>query len=298
MKNLKTFESFYKQHINRKKELLLTEAAKKVSDLVANPNIALYIKKEENQGSGKTEIEFFFYDISKLESVMKEDPDPIINQKDYSVDSEGNIFTHKLKRSKIPEGIIGYISIKRATKIETNNIQNKRKEYTIEPVPFNCFKVGRSVINKEFYDGYGPALYDTVISYTGKNGLRPSDDLSDDSKRVWNYYLDNRTDIRKEPIDPIGLEEPLSVDKEDDGMTYSPLSKTDPTQYPKTLQDSTFINHVYFYDGHSEYLKLIKNHDDAKSKMNSEQKDKLENYISTWCNILFNQAYHPRNYAD
>lgn len=275
-------------------KFLLTEAAKKVSDLVANPNIALCIQKTEDT-EYEIQFQFLFYDISKLESIMSEDPEQILNQNSAELSSG-----RSQKRSKIPEGIIGAIGIKREPKVPNPPFGGRvrRKEYNIIPVPFNCFTVTTSVINKEFYEGYGPALYDTVISYTGKNGLRPSNDLSDDSKRVWNYYLDNRTDIRKEPIDPVELEEPLSLKKEDDGLTFSPLSKADPAEFPKTLQDSTYMNHVYFYDGHSEYLKLVKNHDDAMSKMNTEDKNKFENYIKTWAAILFNQAYRPYNYVD
>lgn len=257
-------------YLKRFQHFIITEAAKKISDIISNDNICLYIwkTKEPFEEGVKTKINFILYDSSQIESML--------------VNTETN--------KTVPDGLIGMIEIHRFTS-ENKSLLKYRPQYTHIPIPYDCFSVSISVINKNKYDGWGPALYDLVIQYCGKNGLRPSSTLTPDSDRVWRFYMDNRPDIEKKPIDPIETKDPLTPIPEDDGQVYSPLSKTDPNEYPKSLDDSTYMNHVYFFKGQSQYEQFVNNHEKTLSKLDPQNQTKLENNLVTFAKILFGSAY-------
>lgn len=256
MNYLKKFQNF-----------IIFEAAKKIQDIISDDNICLYIHKTESphQGKLKTQILFVFYDSSKIDDILASDP---------SKSSE----TVKT----IPEGIIGNIKIERYTYRPPGDSLKYRPQYTHVPIPFDCFSVLTSGINKDNYDGWGPALYDLVIQYCGENGLRPSRNLSSDSTRVWNFYFQNRPDIEKRPIDPVETEKPLTPDPTDDGVVHLPFSKTDPNEYPESLDDSTYMNHVYFFKGSTQYDQFVKHHETTLLKMKPENRTKFEHHLEAW----------------
>lgn len=141
------------------------------------------------------------------------------------------------------------------------------------PNPYGSYSVNMSAVNKEFYQGYGPALYDIVLQYCGVRGLRPDRSVSSEAKRVWKFYFDNRKDISKKPID--NFRSPLTDTTLDDGKLSSPFSKTDPNKYPETIEDSSFMNQVYYYGGEKQYKNLVNNHKIQISKIGSEFEDCL-----------------------
>lgn len=74
--------------------------------------------------------------------------------------------------------------------------------------------------------GYGPLMYDIVMSREGglvpdRSSVRPS------AKKVWQYYFDNRSDVKAKPLDDI--DDPKTKPKVDDaylhrGGTENPLN--------------------------------------------------------------------------
>jgi len=62
----------------------------------------------------------------------------------------------------------------------------------------NVYMVSRVSANQ----GYGPLLYDMMLSYVYPKPLIPDRyNISNDAIKVWRFYFDNRNDIKKEPID-------------------------------------------------------------------------------------------------
>tara|TARA_Y100000310_G_scaffold320805_1_gene377620 strand:- start:76 stop:702 length:627 start_codon:yes stop_codon:yes gene_type:complete len=92
--------------------------------------------------------------------------------------------------------------------------------------------------------GFGPLLYDITLELAGKNGVTPDRAfVSDDAFRVWDYYLNNRNDIRKAqlddpdntltPQDKDNCEQESNIDHDPDNWDISPISKV----YYKDNQD-------------------------------------------------------------
>lgn len=68
------------------------------------------------------------------------------------------------------------------------------------------------VSHSQAAEGFGPLLYDVAIEFTG--GLVPDrTQVSDEAKRVWAYYYNNRSDVNKEQLDD--LRNSLTPEKED-----------------------------------------------------------------------------------
>ena len=143
--------------------------------------------------------------------------------------------------------------------------------------PYDCYKIAKSAVN-ENYKGYGPTLYDIVLQYCGKNGLSPDRTVSPDARKIWEYYFNKRNDVDKKPID--NFRSPLTEDPKDDGKLISPFSISDKGAYPKTIDDTTYINHVYFSKVQPQYDNLIKNHENVKSN-NSNIETELLNDSKT-----------------
>ena len=53
-------------------------------------------------------------------------------------------------------------------------------------------------IHSEADEGWGPLLYDIAMEWGTKvgGGVIPDDDVSDDARGVWDYYLNNRQDVK------------------------------------------------------------------------------------------------------
>ena len=65
----------------------------------------------------------------------------------------------------------------------------------------DLYQVGLSGATK----GYGPRLYDVVMEAVTENGAMLTSDrslVSGDAKRVWEYYFNNRGDVKKTPLKP------------------------------------------------------------------------------------------------
>jgi hypothetical protein len=75
--------------------------------------------------------------------------------------------------------------------------------------------------------GYGPLLYDIAMDDAG--GLTPDrDSVSRSAQGVWRYYMGNRDDVEKKPLDDAG--DPKTPTKKDDS-TLHPGGKRSPLNY-------------------------------------------------------------------
>lgn len=88
--------------------------------------------------------------------------------------------------------------------------------------------------------GYGPLMYEIVMTYVYPKGITLSDDsgTSGDALNVWNKFFE-RTDVKKEPI-----ERTKKSDKEKDLIGGSDGTE----QYSKWIEEILFLhNHKYTY---------------------------------------------------
>jgi hypothetical protein len=58
------------------------------------------------------------------------------------------------------------------------------------------------VIGAEARHGFGPILYDVAMEYAGADGLMADRrSVSSDAMRIWNFYLNSRSDVKPKQLD-------------------------------------------------------------------------------------------------
>lgn len=104
----------------------------------------------------------------------------------YYANSEGRGFSAS-KASKDGSGVYGSIYI-RHTKNE----------------PYGQCGDAWMISAAEAADGWGPMLYDVAIEYATLNGnglIADRESVSDSAKAVWDYYMNNRSDVNGAQLD-------------------------------------------------------------------------------------------------
>ena len=104
----------------------------------------------------------------------------------YYANSEGRQFS-AAKASKDGSGAYGFIYI-RHTKNESYGQCS------------DAWMISRA----DAADHWGPMLYDVAIEYATLNGnglIAGRDSVSDDAKAVWDYYMNNRSDVNGAQLD-------------------------------------------------------------------------------------------------
>ena len=82
--------------------------------------------------------------------------------------------------------------------------------------------------------GFGPMIYDIAMEYVGSEGLMcDRSSVSEEAARVWEYYLNNRSDVRAVQLDNHRQPFVTPDDKSDDCDGYYTLAKY-------TLNDDSF----------------------------------------------------------
>lgn len=76
--------------------------------------------------------------------------------------------------------------------------------------------------------GYGPLMYDIAMQLSPNGIIGDRQSVSDKAKKVWTYFLKNRSDVKSLPLDDI--EDPKTKDKKDDAKVYSG-GKDNPLNY-------------------------------------------------------------------
>lgn len=150
--------------------------------------------------------------------------------------------------------------------------------------PYDSYVLERTAAEK----GYGPLIYDIMLSIADKKDRPVSPDrysVSKYAKNVWDYYFSKRKDVSHLPIDD--EKNPLTRDKKDDGEVHYSIKDGD-------LSKRKPIDFVYFIDKPINYRELINNHKEwianssiSQSEFNQIMKHKGEQF--------FHQMY-GRNY--
>lgn len=130
------------------KNFLLAEAAKNIDDVLADPNIFLYM----------------------LEGTDSDFQTPKAYFRLYKIDENG----------------------------KSTNLAKIR----IRKRPENCLGGWEVILSIAFVDKWGPLIYDIAMEYTGKDGLMADRDIvSEEAYDVWQYYLENRSDVKSKQLD-------------------------------------------------------------------------------------------------
>jgi hypothetical protein len=124
------------------------------------------------------------------------------------------------------------------------------------------------VINVAAERGYGPFLYDSIMSYLDKP-IRPNRSLSHDAYSVWNNYFLHRTDIQK-----------TSINKDD---YWNTLDLNNKQVSDKKYLDP--INHLYTITDTTRKQKVL----DWYNK-SLEFQDNMIKLLPKWIDIRFNFA--------
>lgn len=164
--------------------------------------------------------------------------------------------------------IVGAIEIEYLPVADTNKYVTKTDDYG------HCYG-GYQVTWSEAEKGYGPLMYDIAMEHATQIGNGLTCDravVSTDAYKVWQYYLKNRSDIKKLQLDD--PENTLTPTKRDNCVQisaktaatrrnappfpYSPLSKLyrkENTKILDTLKRMGKISTQYAYDAldHADY---------------------------------------------
>lgn len=102
-------------------------------------------------------------------------------------------------------------------------------------------------ITHQTLEGWGPMLYDCVITLAGESGLTPDRaSITPEATNVWKIYYNKRSDVKKEPLDIDGEK---NDDKSDDCESlHSILSASNP-ELEAGSPTLDIVNHVYYDAG-------------------------------------------------
>ncbi len=100
------------------------------------------------------------------------------------------------------------------------------KPNTYDGPCFNAWLIVQSHVADDL-SGAGPLLYDIAMEFAGEDGLAPDrSKVSADARRVWDYYLSQRSDVEHEQLDDLyGTLTPMY--SEDDCRQSSAYSEED-----------------------------------------------------------------------
>jgi len=163
------------------RKFLLTEAAITAEDLLSYEDVELYvIVQENNEGS----IDFWLASPNAI---------------------DGEIEPRFNPRSDPPGG----------------NIEIIQSEEGESRGHGDCDGAWQ-VIYSQVTDGWGPLLYDIAIEYAtrrgGKGLIADREQVSSEARAVWDYYSDNREDVKNHQLDD--LENTLTPKEEDNCDQY------------------------------------------------------------------------------
>lgn len=197
------------------KSVYLNEGAKTVDD-AKSEGLGLYFSYFYNSNNA-----FFLIDSKRIIDLIKGFGSQQFSSKQDVYEAQVNL----LAGQGVVKGILGI----------RNHDKNVGKSYGTKTVAFVASQ-----------PGYGPLLYDIALSIVP--GLSPDRrKVSTTAKGVWDFYLNNRSDIDKKPYDDIV--NPKTPSKEDDSVLFKP-----------NKQDNS-LNYAYFAKNKVDIGSLKKNFD-------------------------------------
>ena len=196
------------------KQIYLNEGAKNISD-ANSEGLGLYFTYYYNSNNA-----FFLVDTRKIIDLIRTFDTRQFAGKEDLLEQQNNLIAG--------QGVIkGGLGIR-------NHSKDVGQSYGTKTVAFVAAQ-----------PGYGPLLYD--IALTLVPGLSPDRrSVSTTAKGVWDFYLNNRSDVEKKPYDD--KDKPKTKTKVDDSVLFK----------PKTPENS--LNYAYFSKGKLNIKQLEKNY--------------------------------------
>lgn len=114
--------------------------------------------------------------------------------------------------------------------------------------------------------GYGPLMYDIAMSLEG--GLMSDrDTVSNDAKRVWRHYKNNRSDVDAKLFD--NAKDPKTKTKEDDAFTFDENGRGISDD---RVDPSNPLNYAYFATNTIDVSSLKRRHEETMHALNEPSK--------------------------
>jgi TP901 family phage tail tape measure protein len=150
----------------------------------------------------------------------------------------------------------GKIALRSSRRIQATYIKDEKLarsgQVIADKIKSNLYAVQSSSVSK----GYGPKLYDIVMEAATEDGSMLTSDrrtVSSDAMNVWKYYFNNRSDVKKTPLDP---EDWVTNNRLLDPKLYGPPetwpSPTDPawilqsgySKSPSLINDASLVERL------------------------------------------------------
>jgi hypothetical protein len=132
------------------------------------------------------------------------------------------------------------------------------------------------VINSAARLGYGPLLYDIVMSREGRI-MSDRGFVSSSALRVWKYYRDRRPDVKKLPLDDV--KDPKTPTPEDDAYMND---------------DDESLNNAYELTSKVDVSSLIRKHGtNRKGASKSNPSLQFDTFIKKVAEHFFAEKYQP-----
>lgn len=171
----------------------------------------------------------------------------------YDVNMLKNVYEQELAKQQaiVGDQEVAELTMDRFEEIVYATIQvdhsfGKRRQYGVP-----------SVVQAAARKGYGPLMYDIVMSIEG--GLVPDrNTVSALASQVWSYYYDMRTDVDAKLLDDIEPGMGRTQTKFDDSQVY-PGDESDP------YGEENPLNYAYFATQSPNFEGLLQNHEAMKN---------------------------------
>jgi len=145
---------------------------------------------------GGTELDFVLYDIEKAKQILEQE---VKNWNDDYPDEDIDDATEDIVNSAISDSIVAVLRAR-------------------VPGRYGDCLGAWEVIRSAAEGGYGPTLYDLIMSISPKGLVSDRSSVSSSAKGVWQKYATSRQDVNKEYLDDEGIQ--VTADEEDDCALY------------------------------------------------------------------------------
>lgn len=172
-----------------------------------DPNIPTEVKRDVKGGLSKARVNFANYFDGQD---IKEFAVGGLAEATGSMQSlMSGLYGDKQQQQEVKkqQKAFGQIALRTGNRIQATYVkdgeagQARSGQVIADKVGSSIYAVQSSAATK----GYGPKLYDVVMeAATAAGGMLTSDrkSVSADAKKVWDFYFNNRADVKKTPLDP------------------------------------------------------------------------------------------------
>jgi len=144
---------------------------------------------------------------------------------------------------------------------------------------YGSYEIANSVARK----GYGPFMYDVAMSL-GKPVISDRGSVSPDAQKIWKYYKDNRSDVKKLPLD--NKSAPRTPETFDDSIVFDAGKESELTNPLNFAYKSGGIDFSKLTQRHEKVLQLL------KTKIPELTPDRVESSLNHFAEDYFIKRYH------